>query len=83
MLLNVFVRHEGFDRDGNPLPDDGSAFPGRKDSKKDSNKNVVDPGLNDSADDTEEDIDYNNDAEESAQVHTHMFTIDLVTRYPD
>ena len=32
----------------------------------------------------EEDIDYQNDAEEpQAKVHTHRFTIDLVARYPD
>jgi hypothetical protein len=44
---------------------------------------VADPGLNVS-DDTEEEIDYNNDAaDDTAKVHTHMFTIDMIARYPD
>ena len=81
VLLNVFVRHEAFDIDGNPLPDDGSYFPGEKDSKKES-KSSVDPGANFS-DDTEEEIDYNNDADDQRKASTHMFTIDMVARYAD
>ena len=37
----------------------------------------------DSSEDDDEEIDYNDDAEEAAGVKTHRFTIDLVARYVD
>ena len=44
---------------------------------------IDDPGLGETSD-SEEDIDYDDDAEEpAAKVVTHRFTIDLVARYPD
>ena len=83
VLLNVYVRHQGFDLHGNPLPDDGSCFPGEKDTKQAKQVNSsADPGVNFS-DDTSEEIDYNDDADDQTKVHTHMFTIDMVARYPD
>lgn len=44
---------------------------------------IDDPGLGETSD-SEELIDYNDDAEEpAAKVVTHRFTIDLIARYPD
>ena len=84
VILNVFVRHEALDADGNMLPDDGQYFPGEKDKKSNGGSpDHADPGLNYSSDTSEENIDYNNDAEEAKKVHTHVFTIDMVARYPD
>lgn len=80
VVLNVFVRHEAYDTHGNPLPDDGSCFPGEKDSKQENRSG--DPGANFSSD-TEEEIDYNNDADDLSKVHTHIFTVDMVARYLD
>lgn len=84
VTLHLFVRHEGFDRNGKALPEDGSAHPGKQVSKQSkSSVQDDDPGKYYSSE-GEEDIDYQNDAEEpQAKVHTHRFTIDLVARYPD
>ena len=96
-FMHVFVRHEGFDSSGVELAKDGSFFPGERQKKKeeeaknystspfDKRGDVADAGLQSSSSDSEydEQIDYNNDAEEKVAVHTHRFTIDLVARYPD
>jgi len=91
--IYLFVRHEGLDQSGNSLPDDGSAFPGARQKKKDEamqastafdrRGEVEDAGVASSSSDGE-DINYDDDAEESAaKVHMHRFTVDLVARYPD
>jgi hypothetical protein len=83
--LHVFVRHEAFDASGNQLPDDGSYHPGAKLKKAEDKFDTadIDPGIGLSSD-SEENIDYNDDAEETgATVSTHRFTIDFVTRYAD
>ena len=74
IILHVFVRHEGFDQYGNLLPDDGTAFPGDRSKKKNSQEekmyassafdkrgDVKDAGMPSSSD---EEVDYNDDAEE-------------------
>ena len=79
--LFVFVRHEGFDAQGRQLPDDGSCFPGAKEKKQFEQND--DPAIGMSSD-SEEQIDYNDDAEDpTGAVSTHKFTIDFVTRYAD
>ena len=87
VTLHLFVRHEGFDKNGKPLPEDGSSHPGKHSGSKQSKSNVNveddDPAKYYSSE-GEEDIDYQNDADEpQLKVHTHRFTIDMVARYPD
>lgn len=41
VILHLFVRHEGYDREGNLLPSDGSAFPAAQDKKKNESKNYA------------------------------------------
>ena len=43
---------------------------------------VEDAGIASSSDD-EEEINYDDDAEQDVKVHTHCFTVDLIARYPD
>lgn len=89
----VFVKHEAYDKGGKKLPDDGSAFPGARQKKEqeklhestafDKRGEVEDAGIASSSEE-DEDINYDDDAEEpEAKVHTHVFTVDLVVRYPD
>jgi hypothetical protein len=85
--LHVFVKHEGFDAQGNLLPNDGRHLPGFQ-KKKDASKKVDvrddDPAIVYSSDGEDEEVDYQDDKEEEVRkVHTHKFTIDLVARYPD
>ena len=79
VTLYVFVRHEGFDRNGQMLPDDGSAYPEAQMKKAESKS--ADPGLNTFSSDS--DHDYNDDKEDEAKVANHQFTIDMVARYPN
>jgi len=96
--LFVYVKHQGFDRDGKLLPQDGSAFPGaskrgtkvaeatRQSTPFDRRGDVdEDPGQGSSSldEDDDEDINYDDDADEPNEVHSHVFTVDLVVRYPD
>jgi len=90
----IFVRHESFDQHGNRLPDDGSTFPGACEKKRkgaaqnssafDLRGDVQDdPGLASSSSE-EEEVDYDNDAEDPlAKEHTHKFTVNFVVRFPD
>lgn len=41
VLVYLFVRHEGFDAQGNQLPDDGSCFPGARKKKLDEDKDLL------------------------------------------
>ncbi len=93
VMLYLFVRHEGYDRDGNLMSSDGSAFPEAQNKNHNNNKNyassafdkkgdVADAGAQTSS--SEEDVDYENDAEEKVElVHTHRFIVDFFARYPD
>ena len=42
-----------------------------------------DPAMASSSEEDSEEVDYNNDAEEAEKEHTHLFTVNLVLRYPD
>lgn len=91
----MFVRHQAFTEDGREMPNDGSYFPDElqqksKEEKKyassafDRKGEVDDPAKQDSSDtDYDEEVDHDDDAEENVKIAQHVFTIDLVARYPD
>jgi hypothetical protein len=41
VMLYLFVKHEGYDRDGNLMSSDGSAFPEAQNKKHKNNKNYA------------------------------------------
>ena len=88
----IFVRHQAFSQNGKELADDGSLFPGSGKKKAvphntsafDLRSQVMnDPAMASSSEEDSEEVDYNNDAEETEKEHTHLFTVNLVLRYPD
>lgn len=93
--LYIYVKHQGFDRTGKLLPSDGTAFPGdnTRKSKTQANLNTsafvrrqdieFDPADVSSSSNEDDDINMDDDAEESNKVHLHVFTVDLIVRYPD
>ena len=42
-----------------------------------------DPALASSSEEDSEAVDYDNDAEEAEKDYTHVFTVNLILRYPD
>jgi hypothetical protein len=81
--LHLFVRHEAYDKQENLLPEDEKCLPGAKKEDKQFKENG-DPGQISSSEEEDEQVDYQNDEEEnSSKVHTHIFVVDMVARYPD
>ena len=63
------------------MPEDEENLPG---AQKDDVKDIGgDPAQVSSDSDSEEAIDYQDDEEMVEKVHTHVFVVDMVTRYPD
>ena len=88
----IFIRHQAIGKNGQQLADDGSLFPGNLKKKKEDLHNSsafdlrsqvkVDPAMASSSEEDSE-VDYNDDAEEIDKEYMHVFTVNLVLRYPD
>lgn len=95
MPLYIYVKHQGFDRSGKLLASDGTAFPGENTRKSTTQAMLntsafvrrqdieCDPADVTSSSSDGDDINLEDDAEESEKVHLHIFTVDLIVRYPD
>ena len=96
VTMNVFIRHEGLDKNGKELPNDGTYFPAERMKKAGEDKKKFatspfatkdqfdDPAeLSSSGTESDKDIDIHDDAEETNELFAHRFTIDIIARYPD
>jgi hypothetical protein len=96
VIMNIFIRHEGLDKSGKELANDGTNFPAEqlKKSGEDKKKFATSPfakkghfddpaALSSSGTESDKDIDIHDDAEEFNQLFAHRFTIDIIARYPD